>query len=47
MAGMGVLISLSLTYALASALIVLPALMAVVERWQARRAGVPPQNPNL
>lgn len=38
MAGMGVLISLSLAYALASALIVLPALMSAVERWQSRRA---------
>ena len=37
MAGMGVLISLSLGYALASALIVLPALMHGVEAWQARR----------
>jgi hypothetical protein len=36
MAGMGVLISLSLAYALLSALIMLPALMAAVERWQAR-----------
>ena len=46
MAGMGVLISLSLTYALASALIVLPALMAAVERWQARRAAGSPPNIN-
>ena len=37
MGGMGVLISLSLAYALLSALIMLPALMAAVERWQARR----------
>ena len=36
MAGMGILIALSLGYALASALIMLPALMAAVERWQAR-----------
>ncbi len=36
MGGMGVLISLSLAYALLSALIMLPALMAAVERWQAR-----------
>ncbi len=40
---MGVLISLSLTSARARALIVVPALMAAVERWQARRAaGSPP-----
>ncbi|MSQ68864.1 MAG: hypothetical protein EXR83_11875 [Gammaproteobacteria bacterium] len=37
MAGMGVLITLSLAYALASALIVLPALMHGVEAWRARR----------
>ena len=41
MAGMGILIALSLAYALASALIMLPALMAAVEDWQSRRTGAP------